>query len=862
MTILERLQTQLADRYSVERELGKGGMATVYLAKDIRHDREVAIKVLHPELSASIGAERFEREIKLSAKLQHPHILGLIDSGEADGLLYYVMPFVKGESLRDRLDREGQLTIDDAIQITLEVADALGYAHAQNIIHRDIKPENILLSGGHALVADFGIARAATEGGAQKLTSTGMAVGTPVYMAPEQSVGDAVGPTSDLYSLGCVLYEMLAGEPPFTAKNPQALMARHAMEAVPSIRIIRQTVPEEVEDAIFAAMAKVPADRPQNAAQFTEILGAQLGQTASMRATLRHTAARRMPTGTYRTGGGVAAPAWWRKPWVMATGAVVLLGAGFGGYKLLAKTNSGNLSGADLATAKNIAVLYFDNADNDSTLAPVADALTEGLIKSLRGAGLNVRPGTSVAPLRGKEFKKDSLAKALRVGTIVEGSIQPEGKNQVRITTRISDATGSSLAKPANFVIARDSLFKAEDAVATNVANGLRTVLGQIDFGETRARAGNLQAYTLYNSAEKNRKDAETAARSDPKQALQLLGVADSLAGAAVAADSKWIDPLVLRSDIARQRAALETDQTEKSKWITAGNVSVEQALKLNKSDANALAARGRLRYAEWLLNNSPDPAARQQLLVDAANDLEAATRADPSLATAYATLSQVYYDRKDVSLALLNAQKAYAADRYLRNIDFIYFRLFWTSYDQQNFLDADKWCTEAHGRFPGDYRFVACKLWLQLAPNATPSIPEAWILARRIDSLLPKGPDGQLTTNSQYQSHLAHMVVGGVIGRVARGTGPVATGSLADSAHHVIERARADIKIDPRQELVGYEGLMRTQMGEYSEAFPLLTRYVALNPDHSFKVGGRVHWWWQDLTTKPEFQQLLARSK
>src|ERR1043166_6103762 len=260
----ERLQSNLADRYQIERQLGRGGIATVFLARDARHDREVAIKVLHPELSASIGAERFEREIKLSARLQHPHILGLIDSGQADGLLYYVMPFVKGESLRDRLEHEGQLPIEDAVQITLEVADALGHAHSMGIIHRDIKPENILLSGGHALVADFGIARAATEAGGQKLTQTGMAVGTPVYMAPEQAVGDTIGPSADLYSLGCVLYERLAGEPPFTAKNPQALMARHAMEAVPSVRIVRNTVPEEVEDTIFAAMAKVPADRPQN----------------------------------------------------------------------------------------------------------------------------------------------------------------------------------------------------------------------------------------------------------------------------------------------------------------------------------------------------------------------------------------------------------------------------------------------------------------------------------------------------------------------------------------------------------------------------------------------------------------------
>jgi serine/threonine protein kinase len=299
-SIIERLQPHLADRYTLDRELGRGGMATVFLAMDIKHDREVAIKVLHPELSASIGADRFEREIKLAAKLQHPHILGMYDSGQADGLLYYVMPLVKGESLRDRLDREGQLPIDDAIQLILEVADALGHAHSQGIVHRDIKPENVLVANGHALVADFGIARAAQEAGGQKLTQTGMAVGTPVYMSPEQAVGDPVGPTSDLYSLGCMLYELLAGEPPFTAKNSQALMARHAMEAVPSIRIVRNTVPEEVEDAIFGAMAKVPADRPKDAAHFADLLGMPLGSTMTRRAAIRQTASRRVPTAAHR----------------------------------------------------------------------------------------------------------------------------------------------------------------------------------------------------------------------------------------------------------------------------------------------------------------------------------------------------------------------------------------------------------------------------------------------------------------------------------------------------------------------------------------------------------------------------------
>jgi serine/threonine-protein kinase len=382
----------LADRYVIERVLGRGGMATVFLARDIKHDRAVAIKVLHPELSASIGADRFEREIRLAAKLQHPNILGLYDSGATDGLLYFVMPFIQGESLRDRLDRDGQLPIDDAVQYTLEIADALGYAHAQNIVHRDIKPENILISNGHALVADFGIARAAHESGGQKLTQTGMAIGTPVYMAPEQAAGEAVGPTADIYSLGCLLYELLAGEAPFTGKNAMAIMARHAMETVPSIRIIRNTVPEEVEEAIFAAMAKTPTDRPQTAAQFAEILGVPLGATANRRVAMRHTATRRLPTATYP----VAAPPvdTKRRAWVIGAIAVLaVLGSAAiwqFGFRNRGPTAAGAPVAAD-APARRIAVLYFDDESGDKSLGFLADGLTEGLIGTLaQVSGLTV----------------------------------------------------------------------------------------------------------------------------------------------------------------------------------------------------------------------------------------------------------------------------------------------------------------------------------------------------------------------------------------------------------------------------------------------------------------------------------------
>ncbi|HVT41261.1 MAG TPA: serine/threonine-protein kinase, partial [Gemmatimonadaceae bacterium] len=271
IAIIDRLRTSLADRYTVERELGQGGMATVFLATDVRHEREVAIKVLNPELAATIGAERFEREIKLAAKLQHPNILGLYDSGNADGLLFYVMPFVRGESLRDRLEREGQLPVEDAVQLALEVADALGYAHAQGIVHRDIKPENILLSNGHALVADFGIARAATEGGA-KLTQTGVTMGTPSYMSPEQASGEPVGPSADIYSLGCVLYEMLSGERPFNGATAQAILSKRFTEVPKAIRQLRRGVPENVERALLKAMSTEISARYKTAAMFAQAL--------------------------------------------------------------------------------------------------------------------------------------------------------------------------------------------------------------------------------------------------------------------------------------------------------------------------------------------------------------------------------------------------------------------------------------------------------------------------------------------------------------------------------------------------------------------------------------------------------------
>ncbi len=322
---IDRLGAALASRYTIERELGQGGMATVYLAHDVRHDRKVALKVLRPELAAVLGGERFLSEIKTTANLQHPHILPLHDSGEADGMVFYVMPYVEGESLRDRLTREKQLPVEEAVRLAREVLSALDYAHRKNVVHRDIKPENILLHEGQALVADFGIALAvSTAGAGTRMTETGMSLGTPHYMAPEQAMGEReITPKADIYAVGCVLYEMLSAEPPFTGATAQAIVARVVTEEPRSLTLQRKTVPPNVEAAVLTALAKLPADRFATAAQFADALGKT---DYTLPATRARPAVRAAPGGSPMVVRGLAAAlviavavgAWgWLRPHVL-----------------------------------------------------------------------------------------------------------------------------------------------------------------------------------------------------------------------------------------------------------------------------------------------------------------------------------------------------------------------------------------------------------------------------------------------------------------------------------------------------------------------------------------------------------------
>ena len=300
--MIAQLTTALADRYAIERPLGSGGMATVYLARDLKHDRLVALKVLRPELGAVLGAERFLSEIRITAQLQHPHIIPLIDSGQTDGMLWYVLPYISGESLRDRLTREGQLSISETVRIATQIASALDFAHARGVIHRDVKPQNVLLFEGEAMLADFGIALAVREAGGDRLTHTGLSLGTPEYMSPEQASGDRrLDARTDVYSLGAVVYEMLAGDPPFTGRNAQAIIARLLTEIPTRVRTLRATVPPGMDEAIARALAKVPADRFENAGAFAGALAG--GPTQEVRVSAPRFRSRRIAL----AGAGVAA---------------------------------------------------------------------------------------------------------------------------------------------------------------------------------------------------------------------------------------------------------------------------------------------------------------------------------------------------------------------------------------------------------------------------------------------------------------------------------------------------------------------------------------------------------------------------
>jgi serine/threonine-protein kinase len=418
-TPLERLQQAFKGLYEISGEVGSGGMATVYLARDLKHDRQVAIKVLRPELAAALGPDRFPREIRIVAQLQHPHVLPLHDSGETQGFLYYVMPFVEGESLRTKLEREGQLPVHDAVRILKEVADALTYAHSRGVMHRDIKPDNVMLSGRHALVMDFGVAKAVSNAGGGKVTTVGVAVGTPTYMSPEQATGEEhIDHRSDIYALGILAYELLAGKPPFTGNTAQAILSAHVLEQPKDLIAVRTSVSPVLSDLIRQCLEKNPADRPQSA---EEVLN-QLEALATPSGGITPTNTR--PVQTMRTSR--------KKPMnrglLVGASVAVLAMAGVGSWAAL---------GGSAPGPERLAVLPLKDISGQD--ADVVSVLVNQLGVALgQVPGMTVAPPTLVDPYRAAPKPFDQMARELNVGAFLEGNVFRSGQ-RLRVTLQLTN---------------------------------------------------------------------------------------------------------------------------------------------------------------------------------------------------------------------------------------------------------------------------------------------------------------------------------------------------------------------------------------------------------------------------------------
>jgi serine/threonine protein kinase/Tfp pilus assembly protein PilF len=519
MLPLDRLRGALSQSYTIDRELGRGGMATVYLAQDSKHERLVALKVLHPDLAATLGPERFLREIKLAARLNHPHILPLHDSGEAEGFLYYVMPYVEGESLRERLDRERQLPIEEAVHHARSIASALDYAHRQQIVHRDIKPENVMLYEGEAMVMDFGIAKAVSSAGADTLTQTGMMVGTPAYVSPEQAAGETnLDGRSDQYSLACVLYEMLSGERAFSGPTAQAVMAKRFTETVKPLRSLRGSIPEAVERAVTRAMSTDAAARYKTAAQFAQALAST---------------------------------------------------------SMTTPTDTQTLPQQTVSSAKSVAVLPFSNMSTDAENEYFADGMAEEIINALsKIQSLRVASRTVSFALKGKNEDLAEVGRKLHVSTVLDGSVRRMG-NRVRITAQLVNVADGYQLWSDRYDREMEDIFAIQDDISQAIVKALRVILSEDEKKAIeKARTINVEAYDYYirgrqffhqlrrKSLEYARQMFNRAIDVDPEYALAHAGVADCCSLLYMYFDARDLN--LRQADLASRKALeLEPDLAE-----------------------------------------------------------------------------------------------------------------------------------------------------------------------------------------------------------------------------------------------------------------------------------------------------------
>ena len=816
--VADRLRAALGNRYRVEREIGEGGMAVVYLAHDLRHDRRVALKVLRPELSAHLGAERFLREIHIAAQLNHPHILTLHDSGEADGLFFYVMPFVEGESLRQRLGKVGPLDIGEAVTIATEVADGLAYAHALGVVHRDIKPENILLAHGHAAIADFGIARA-LAGAGPAITTTGMSPGTPMYMSPEQAAGDpALDHRTDIYSLGCTLYEMLTGSPPYPGPTAHALLVQHAADPVPSPRAARAELPKALDAAARRAMAKAPAERFETAAEFRAALSGPMvvtGAAAPPPPSRRAVAPRRR---------------------VLAAAAVVVA-VTLAAVLLLRSHPRPTPPAARL----RVVVRPFDDRTGRLGGAAVTGRITEALTERLQTVpALDVTAAGVVAELRSTDL--DTLRARFNPDRVVMGRVDEAG-DSLRISADIVDARSARALAHGTTTVAGSDTVAAVQTLSVFVRHAF---WAELDSAQRRARVRDSTAWSLVWRAQELSQDAEQAIvlRLD-RQGFHALDLADSLLADAQrrdresdlipielarVADARAFYVEYLRQMLPNLPGTLPDPTAERLRGVA----ELDGLIERRHGPADAYQLRGRLK--EGLYRDLK----ADSLLDRAIADYRAATELDRHWAVAWKALGSAYRSAGRYADALLAIQHAFDEDAFLLYGD----ELLRSRFDAALMADradtAESACRAGLSQTPPNPLLADCEVVLWSRTRGDRRLASA--ARSRVDALAA-GAAGTVYIP------LRELWIAQILARAG----------LGDSADHVARRATAQTPTAWQALLLPEEAYLRTLRRDPDSALVLIAAAVRLDPTQRRIL--RSAPWFRPLQADPRFGTAVSGS-
>ncbi|MEP7347263.1 MAG: protein kinase, partial [Gemmatimonadaceae bacterium] len=746
-----------------------------------------------------------------------------------------VMPFIDGESLRQRLDREGALPMGSVLAIGHDVAEALDAAHAMGVVHRDIKPQNILLRGGHALVADFGIALALEATGDQRVTELGVAVGTPMYMSPEQaSASSRIDGRSDVYSLGCVVYEMLAGEAPYPSITPHAVRAKHLHAPVPDLAILRPAVPQVIPGVLARALAKVPAERFSTAGEFiAELTKASVSGEASVSAQPKLRAGHRR-----------------------AAVLLVLILGSLGVWRLAQRQGRVPVVPPAVAITEadrtRIAVLYFDNVSSDAEIGHIADGLTEDLIDELSQVrGLHLISPNGVRPFREKPPPIDSIARALEVGTVVGGSVSASDK-VVRATVRLLDPRTGEQLDTRSIELPREEALGLRQAVVLQVATFLRQRLGQeVRLGEQRQQTRSLAAWESAKRADElSREGAVASNQFREGDARDLLQRADSLYQAAQRLDPSWTAPTIGRGWVALRLSLVASlsgapDSLIAGRGVTPSQVMTERAiafanaaLKGSGESAKALALRG---YARQWLGTFADIAAPETMLRQAEADLRAALDERPNDARSWYALGEVFFADGRFPEASAALHSAYEGDAYLTEVRDVVGLLFFVSLNTESFDEARRWCVLGQARYTEDPRFATCQfLLLGWTGKTTRDVSEAWQQIAPLER-------GEFAPAFASQWGYFRLLTAAIAARAG----------MADSARAIVRAVRAGVSAQPsRERALDADAYVQLLLGERDEAARLLAELLRVKPQLRGQLVRSP--WFRDLVADPRFGTML----